>query len=30
VSGRFLEAFEALAAKDDAFAGCVEYLQIQP
>lgn len=27
--GRFLEAFEALAAKPDAFAGCVEYLQVE-
>ena len=24
------EAFDVLAAKDDAFAGCIEYLQIQP
>jgi hypothetical protein len=27
--GSFLAAFEALAAKQDAFAGCVEYLQIE-
>lgn len=26
--GRFLKAFEALAAKPDAFAACIEYLPL--
>lgn len=27
--GRFLDAFDALAAKEDAFAACVEYLKVE-